>query len=374
MRDKIIKFQAFLASPIHIGSGEYYEPFSYVIKNNKIYHFDTSVFLSKLPSEKIKQFTMIVKNPSFSKTLEARKFIYENFDISSMANIVFDEQDVSSSDFANEYSEKLINLASKDFNNKMINMLEIEKTYSSGGYTVIPGSSIKGSIRTAIVNKIIEDNHIKYDPTRRDEYKKLMKEMNLSFTDDIFKILKVSDFSKSESVGKWIGYFHNYPKKSLEKSVSGELTVASEVIRPFQLFAGWLTIGDIPTHKYKRDVDNILESKQNLFKCLNRHYLELFKKDYNLFKEKSLNHNFVKIVDKQGLIDKLNENKYAVIRVGKHSGAEGVTFKERAIKIKENKRRQAVHDAKEPTTVWYFSQKKINNINSLYPMGWLILI
>ena len=382
---KNINLTAFLASPIHIGTGEMSDPFTFVIKDKYMYIFETSSYMSKLSKDKIKQLTKILKNPSLSSTIEARKFINTNFDYETMKDIILESIDVSKSSFLNSYNENLTQLASKDFNNQMLNQLEIEKIYTSGGLPVIPGSSVKGSIRTAIINQIIEDNNIHYNKRDKHAYKNLMKEMDLSFTKDIFKILKLSDFTKEKDAKKMIGYFINYQKNDMDSLISGDssMSVAAEVLTPFQQFKGNLSVGYIKFHQYKREIEEILKNKSNLFTCLNRHYLELFEKDFNLFKKYSPNNQFVKVITSQKILESLKLNKYAVIKVGKHSGAEGVTFKERAIFIKGNNEREPIYDAEEPTTVWYFSQKNskflkdlkpVDRIKQLFPMGWIILI
>ncbi|UOD33969.1 type III-A CRISPR-associated RAMP protein Csm5 [Deferribacteraceae bacterium V6Fe1] len=379
---KQFKISAYLASPIHIGTGDTLDPFSYVIKDKKLYRFDTSAYISKLESNKINQITQILKKPSLSSTLEARKFIYDNFEYEKMKDIIFEEQDLNKGSFGASYEKNLSSLANNDPRNKAMNQLEIEAIYSSGGVPIIPGSSIKGSIRTAIINKIIEDEGIHYNPKEINAYKNLMKNMNFSFTDDIFKCLKISDFSPTKKeVRKTVGYFLNFPKNSLDKEIGDTtMSVAAEVIMPFQLFIGEISVSAVPEHTYKSQFKKILADKTELFKCLNRHYLELFKKDYKLFESNAPKNMFVTVAKEQ-FLEKLSNNDYAVIKVGKHSGAEGVTFKERAITIKGNKKRQTVYDAKEPGTVWYFSRYNSKDLKQLsqkekeiFPLGWMVLI
>jgi len=378
---KQFKISAYLASPIHIGTGDTLDPFSYVIKNKKFYRFDTSAYISKLDSNKINQITKILRNPSLSSTLEARKFIHDNFEYEKMKDIIFEEQDLAKGSFSASYEKNLSSLANNDPRNKAMNQLEIEAIYSSGGIPIIPGSSVKGSIRTAIVNKILEDERIVYRPAERDAYKILMKNMKFTFTDDIFKCLKISDFSPNKEVRKAVGYFLNFPKNSLDKEIGDTtMSVAAEVIMPFQLFTGEISVSEVPTHPYKSQFKKILDGKTELFKCLNRHYLELFKKDYKLFENHAPKNLFVTVA-KEKFLEKLNNNEYAVIKVGKHSGAEGVTFKNRAITIRGNKNRQAVNDAKESGTVWYFSRYNSKDLRDLeqkekeiFPMGWMVLI
>jgi len=377
---KPLKITAYSVSPIHIGTGETLDPFSYVVKDKKLYRFETSSYLSKLDMDKVNQITEILKKPHHNTILESRKFIHNNFNYEKMKDVVFEILDLSKGSFYINYEKNLSTLANNDPRNKAINQLEIESTYSSNGVSLIPGSSIKGSIRTAIVNEIIEDEKIDYNNQGKNAYKELMQRMNLTFTDDIFKILKVSDFVPNKEVRKWIGYFLNFPKNSLSNEIGDTaMSVAAEVLMPFQGFGGEILIGRDKSHKYWEYFDKI-SNKRDLFKCLNRHYLDLFKKELKLFESKAQNHLFV-TVTKDKFIKKLESNDCAVIKVGKHSGAEGVTFKNRSITIRGNKNRPTIYNAKEPTTVWYFSRynsRDIKNVNKkeneIFPMGWLILI
>jgi len=68
-------------SPIHIGTGEFYEPTNFVIENGYLYEFDQSLFLQILPRNKKVQFNGLVNsntqngNELFEKI---HKFIIQN--------------------------------------------------------------------------------------------------------------------------------------------------------------------------------------------------------------------------------------------------------------------------------------------------------
>ncbi len=373
-----IALKAFLLTPVCIGSGEYKDPFTYVIKNNVIYYFDTYRFISRLDNSQKAKLLYLLKNPSESTILETQKFIRDNFDSEAMKDIVLESYDISKSFFIEEYSKKIGALASNDPRNRAINQLQINTLYRSGNEPLLAGSSIKGAFRTALLNKLAEDV---YGNSVPDDF-----ESRLGFkgASDPFKIIKFTDFKSIKSPKIWLGYFYNFKKKSFDFSSSAGLKVATEVLEPFKLFSGELNIHKIleSDNRYLEKLRYFTENKIRIFKLLNEHYRDMFFEDYNKFKEKAPKHQFIRVANQQKILDNLEKNRFAIMKVGHHSGAEGVTIKDRKIAIRYNENGRSVTKiAKHPTTTWYFCQKSLKTnddinkkINSIYPMGWIVLI
>lgn len=375
---KSINLMAFLLSPVCIGSGEYKDPFTYAIKNNVIYYFDTYRFISKLEKDKKAQLMYLLKNPSESTILETQKFIRDNFEPEAMKDIVSESYDISKSFFTEEYTNKIGNLANKDPKNRAINQLQINTLYRSGNEPLLAGSSIKGSFRTALLNKLAEEVYGSNVPDRFES------DLEFKGIKDPFKIFKFTDFQSIKSPKIWLGYFYNFKRGSFDFSSSPGLKVATEVLEPFKQFSGKLNIHKIleSDNPYLEKIKHYTENKASIFKLLNEHYKELFFNDYEKFKKKAPGHQFIRVAQQQTILENLEKNKFAIMKVGHHSGAEGVTIKDRKVTIRYKEgERTVTKNAKHPTTTWYFSQKNLKNaddvdekITTIYPMGWVVLI
>jgi len=139
-------------SPIHIGTGEVYEPTNYVIDNNKFYGFDEVLFYrslsngdKKLFDAKLNDYMHIIDFYKEHKE-EAKKI--SNFECKS------------SHEVQNQYNKK------RNKNGKINqNQLEIQTTFKNPNThrAIIPGSSIKGMLDTVlqIYPKKIKENDIR---------------------------------------------------------------------------------------------------------------------------------------------------------------------------------------------------------------------
>lgn len=139
-------------SPVHIGTGEVYEPTNYVIDDDKLYGFDEVLFYKSLSNEDKKLFTsklndyMQIIDFYKSKKDEAKKIAYFECNISKRVKKRYDSQ------------------YNKD-GSKNKNQLEIQTTFKNPNTyrAIIPGSSIKGMLDTVlkIYPKKIKDNDVR---------------------------------------------------------------------------------------------------------------------------------------------------------------------------------------------------------------------
>lgn len=123
-------------SPIFIGSGEKYSQLDYINKNNRIYILDFDKILEQIPAESINDLTKEIlvnfKNNIWKGDID--KFL-------NKYNIDW-----------NKFIEKEYDLIGKMGKN------EINQFIKTGDRIYIPGSSIKGAIRTAVLFDILKRN------------------------------------------------------------------------------------------------------------------------------------------------------------------------------------------------------------------------
>jgi len=188
---KIKKFKIKFITPIFIGDGEEIEPFNYILKDDIFYRINLEKFIFDLNDiQKSKLISLIDK----ANIIEIRKFIKENCDVE---NYNFYKAKTTN-DFKVEYKNNF---------NSLENKLIVNSFIKTGNYiTYIPGSSIKGAIRTAILNSLLFRRKKKENLTDQDIVNKvgdktikiesfILKMKNNDAKNDPFRFLSISDYS-----------------------------------------------------------------------------------------------------------------------------------------------------------------------------------
>jgi len=355
-KDGILKLKLTAISPLHIGSGEVYEPTNFVIDGNILYHFKDEDFFLALDEQQKDSFMRIIdenRSDSFSRI---NKFVKDNIEVSK--KIAFLKVKTTEA-LQKDYNQKIGKISQIEGHSgnytKVFNKFEIQRiqrkqlkskdfTYSYLGY--ITGSSLKGAISTAYREFIYKNDgkqalEIKFE--------------NKDVTKNIFKDLKISD-AKVIKIGTKIGYACN--KERFEDDETGMSTFI-ETINPNSEF-----IVDISYHNLKM---------QDILNSLNEHYIPIFKS--MLLNETDGKEEFINEYLADSFYEKYKnfipkENQF-LLRVGKHCGARAVTIDGlRDISVKESKYKTLKHQ-KEETTTWLFGESS-NSSTNLLPFGWVL--
>lgn len=142
---KKYKFTITALSPIHIGTGDELMPFEYVIKDDMLYFIDLVAMLANLPANLRNKYDYAVNQ---SNLIYIRQFIRNNVDLKRFSKLSV------------PVCEKLSELYEKNLNNSdnqlMVNSF-IRRLDSNDA--IIPGSSIKGAIRTAVVSDFTQTRY-----------------------------------------------------------------------------------------------------------------------------------------------------------------------------------------------------------------------
>ena len=133
------RFEIETITPVHIGTGEVYEPTNFVIDDGYLYEFDETLFVKSLPLVEKNAFNRMVVGEDYFQIIS----FYKNH-VEYAKKIAFNKTAVSKK--VEETYKKSLN---KD-GTRNKNQLEIQKTYKNPNthMTVIPGSSIKGMLDT----------------------------------------------------------------------------------------------------------------------------------------------------------------------------------------------------------------------------------
>jgi CRISPR-associated protein Csm5 len=351
-----IKIKATAISPIHIGTGEVYEPTNFVIVDNMLYHFRDEDFFMALSDIDKKAFMNILNENRSDSFARINKFVKSKVEVAKkIAYLKVPTKNGIQKDYDKKVGQ-IVNLEKKGTNlKKVFNKFEIQRTQrkqlkSNSGYTYvgyITGSSLKGAISTAY------QEHIFNTQGEQARLEKFEDKRNIA--NHIFKNFKLSD-SKAIKPSTSIGFAVN--KERFEEEDNSSMSTFIEVINKGSILEFDLNYKDL-------DINSILNS------C-NSHYLPIFETIFaneTNGKDEWINEYLEdKFFDTYSEFE-LKENQF-LIRVGKHSGARAVTIDgKRQIKVKVDKRRNIITD--EETTSWLFGEKSNSNSN-LLPFGWLL--
>lgn len=373
--EKPVKIRLHVLSPIHIGCDDVYEPTSFVIdkKRKKLIEFDRMEFVKKLGTGSKRKLSEIADMGTLSSIVEMYRFVFNN-----SGEIQGREVDISA-DIGEKYiAVKDMPLNEHKIKQELNNFLLLRTAYlphDSAPY--IPGSSLKGAIRTAHVSTLasrrkkpiekfwessrqlaeqdLSNPSFIYRQIGKKRLSNLLEKGLLGihnspepFSDDPFRKVKVSDLIPVGEVKTKIVFAVNKSKSNPVRETragGGGLCQMLEVIQPGAIFEGAIT-------------SNISELLTNV------HAFYLKNRDAEYMKASWM-------AEKPAVAS--TENLF-FIRLGRHSGAEAVTIEgNRYIKVMQKKGDPDIY-LDHATTVWLASDKpRPQTTKSLLPFGWAVI-
>lgn len=375
-------------SPVHIGCGEDFEPTNYVIYSNKLHYFSESTLASVLSDADRQRLLQLIDGKN-NPLADVQKFISDK--ASAIINTGNTKQVLVSDSVASKYNNSVGRVVHQG--NKAINALEIERTsyHPHSGLPFLAGSSIKGSIRTALLNMELQkrsDLHgLKQDAKRVKDLEKDL--LDGSFNTDPLRLVKVGDAAYQVKEGRAISQVRWQINKAKKRREDGKETQASiktmlECIPEQQeeSFTAQLSIQAVGQHqKNQKPITPIVQySKDTLVKACNDYYLKEWQKERQILERLGyVDTAWLTWVDgmlaETGSFGKLiASHSGMLLRVGKHTGAETITLdKIASIKImgkNGNSSRQS-----ETTTVWLASENDdaSRSHGHLLPFGWVFV-
>ena len=138
-------------SPVHIGSGEDMDPTGYVLDGDALYEFSPSTLAAVLDEADRSRLLGLVDGAQGERALTAvRQFLFERRDglVAQASRAVRAAPGVR-----DLYEQRIGTVAQAE--TRAINKLEIERTFSHPDTRapILPGSSLKGAIRTALLDR-----------------------------------------------------------------------------------------------------------------------------------------------------------------------------------------------------------------------------
>lgn len=292
------KLEFKILSPVHIGDGSELTLFDYVIIDKKIYKIYLNEFLASLSGEELQK---LKEYQQSNKLIELRHFIKKNVDCERFKEY---ESTVS------EEVKKIYDTKFNDIKNQII----LNPFIRTNGKPFVPGSSIKGAIRTALLNYFDNgkggflknskdlEGHILSATTKNSK-----GELKYSMNKDPFRFIKVRDAMLPENSTEF-KLITNYRLKNDKLEETG-IQIIKEIIIPETEFEVEILIDE--TKHNKINFQLILEASDKFYKEVLKSERERLFKDYKVIDE------FYKRIEKESYL----------FRLGFNSGFESITLK-----------------------------------------------
>lgn len=366
---RTLYFQIRTVSPIHIGCDEVYEPTAFVVdeKTGELVSFASVSLLELLDSEALKKFSDICAKGSIVSLLELLRFMH------AQADLVRDHQlgqRIKVSAAFVEHHQSTLKLPANEHTVKQeLNSFQIRRTAFDPltGKAYIPGSAIKGAIRTAVLNL----RHSQ-QPTAAKDYSKMKpfdvarEAKNLdknivggSFDTDPFRLLKVSDFFPINEATRRIVYAVDRKKRPSEKEAQAPYQLL-EAVEPGAFFVGTVTL--LPSPGRDSGIRNPLGMDEVVKAICSFYGTEKQREDRELGN-----------ISVNPPVFPADETTLP-LRLGRHSGAECVTVNgHRSILVSPPGKEPKKHE-KYATTVWLAAESKKPTTNQgMKPFGWVAM-
>jgi len=340
-------------APVHIGCDEVYEPTGFVLDETSctLNSFQPLEFVRSLGKKDLERLTVICRRGSLESILELYKFMRgksaPGHKVKACKGLV-------------EQYQKTLSIGTGDkrriqqeLNNFTISRTAFHPVTLS---PYIPGSAIKGALRTAYLNG---QQHAKNPGKMRfpaDLEKTLLD--GGSFHTDPFRLLKVSDFYPVGPCNASIVFAVNEKKTPSKFQARGPYQIL-EVIEPGAIFLGTIQIVPPLTTEI---IKTPLTTKSLLDSCQNFYMREKLREDDELADiaiPKTVS------VKKGGIL----------MRLGRHSGAECLTIEgQRHIRIMQGKGNPPTWNSEGATTFWLAAEASAKyDKKKLSPFGWTSL-
>ena len=365
-------------SPLHPGTGEDYEPTNSLIHGDALYTFDPA---------------RAILNPEQERELHAAaqsgdlQHIQRYFRHNPKPYIAAATHASSvSKGIAAEYQKNYGEIVQRESKGKNVhNRFQIERTATNphNHQPYIPGSALKGCLRTALLEQLSAD-YRGNKPTAKQAIH-YENELLGSFATDLLRLLKPADLSAAAPIATHIQYATNHKKRIVKGRERGKgVPGRRETIQhgQYRAFSGSLTLQNLllDHRPHIKNPGKILPGETRpdftrLIRAANRYHLTRFTKESALLAERGLVHPQWQRSTEQllrQLIPQFDAGNILLVRLGKNGGAEAKTLEKYAqIKIMGAKNAKPTYE-KHTKTVWLAAENDKTK-RDLLPFGWALI-
>lgn len=337
-------------SPVHVGCGEDYEPMRYVIENGVLYSFEPSVV--RLP---VNLRADLLRTAKTGDVFELAAFFHKNaarFLPAARAAFPVDPA------LAGSY---LAAVTGKAKQNRNYIFRSIYTATGDDDSLYIPGSSVKGAVHTALIDRVNNGR----DGGYREGFNFDKNLLGGNFGHSPMHLLKLTDFMPERGIPR-----HAAVAKRFKKGVDeeGTLPCGFEVIDAgtYRAFKSRWTLTPDPTNA----VHNAYKTFGEIAADLNRKSRPVLDKEIGELNRIPGGRAWAQSVKSllASLSTELRSGRMALVRIGKNQGAESVVLSGgiAQIQIKRGPDRKK----NKPTAS---SQFFLKERNAVLPFGWCIL-
>ncbi|NBC47168.1 MAG: CRISPR-associated protein Csm5 [Gammaproteobacteria bacterium] len=372
-------------SPLHIGTGQDLDPTGYVIDGEDLYRFSPEAALRALSATAREELDRIL---GAAPTVELIKQVQAFFHRNREALIAEAEQAMPVlPSIAEEYRQRVGRTAQQEQDRDIINQLQIARSYADErtGRPILPGSSLKGAIRTALLDLENDGQPPQRGERSRDLQQRVFRYRQFDL--DPMRLVQVGDArdqSAADSYATEVRYAVNRKREAVFRN-GRELAAQAERLRqvlecvpPLRppAFTGLLGVQDVNAIASPKLPDPSLRwTFEDIAHACNRFYQPILKREMQELGNRGYLAERWGASILQLLADKqpqLEGGQAFLLRVGRHSGAESVTLNGvRSIKIMgaRGEKAQYLNAAK---TVW-LAAGDIQQRTELLPFGWVLV-
>lgn len=367
-------------SPLHLGSGEDYEPTNYVIADGILHAFDPAK--ATLTPAQRNELLDISKRADLQSIQRFFRKHPEPF--IAVAHSASSTSSALSKEYARSFGE-VVQRENKQHH--VLNRFQIERTATNPQTHApyIPGSALKGCIRTALLEEKSAHQPPAVPLSKKQTQLGYENELLGSFATDLLRLFKPADFSACGHIATHIQYATNHKKKRIIKDgkiVEGKgVTGRRETILhgQYRAFRGTCTLQNLVLEHQPRSKNPLPKRPHPTLAQLaiasNRYHYPRFLKEAQILAERRLvDEHWLASTRQllQALHPQLESGRILLVRLGKNGGAESKTLEKYAqIKIMGAKGSKPTYE-KATKTVWLAADHDKADHN-LLPFGWALI-
>lgn len=380
-------------SPLHIGSGESYEPTNYVIDAEAVLHeFDTGGVMAALGDAERRQLLSIASSrPSADMIKNLQRFFHEQQ--SRLTDEAVNRIPVLPG-IAALYASRVGQTAQREHDGQeRINRLEIDRcAYHPGTRKpVLYGTSLKGAIRTALLDRINQGRTAHETKGLHDFQGRLLKYLNergkLELEMDPLRMLQLSDagwHAPPEQPAAQVYLAVNRKKAKVRDKDGREIRAMGENLYQilesvpggqYRAFVSQLNLQSLLAAGDSPKVPRFCFDRRDIAGACNDFYRPIIERECQALQARGyLDHDWAAAIETlmHSAESRFRQGEAFLLRVGRHSGAESVTVRGvRKIRIMKG-RGQPADQAAEAKTWWLAAGDK-DQRSALLPFGWVLV-
>ena len=374
--------------PVHIGCGAEMDPTNYVLDaaSDTLFEFAPDALTAILDERNREVLLRLVSGNVNQHTIpRVQKLIHDR----RAALITHAARAVrASSGVGKLYKQRIGSIAQSETG--AINQLEIEKSFNDPvtGMPILPGSSLKGAVRTALLNRINAGKEGRGGERSLELQQRLFEYR--SFEADPMRLVHIADAMWTEgkesddlTAETVVTFAVNRKKNRIMKDGKEAQSQARQkglyqILEVIPAFRRRALRSQLALHRI--DIDHEKRPKLHwsvpeIAEACNGFYLRDFEDEREALRDRGLldeswDGNVRNLMD-GGMRRLLESNRAFLLRVGRHSGAESLTLDGvRKIRIMKGQRKS--DDRKESTT-WWLASDETDAATGMQPFGWVLV-